>query len=539
MVLRWDGVLSKAVTHACASMSSLVAAKPSGCSVLRGAVRGGDSRFNIGIAGGQISAPRPIPLCFQWFRDSSFFRNLGDCANLHLNYHSKCHSEGRNCKTSSISGDLLIGYLIAKHPAKVIVWLGAYLPNWISGPAAVSRKYLSPPAKDPSQLHSVREGGLAVGYGDGFLYLRGAIWWMCYVGPQGRVRATTGVRDRHTAELILRSKANAYTGGQATFAKASTQLVAEYKMYGRRNLSEVKRCLEGHILPVIGELDLARIGTATVERYTLARLTEGAAPATVNRELTIIRGAYALAQRRHPEMALAQWRVPSLPEHNVRRGFLVYPEYRKLLALLPAHVKPVVICAYYWGCRRGELLGDCRAGQAYTFVKAHQMWRNIAVDLVAGGFQRGALRVGLGQRRTVVDRRPALAVQQLALERKGIRCRPLQPRLPLAGAAARRWLGPERGSRSPSESPPGETRRQADQADQRQQQWPASDRRLAERDPEDARQRRSHGLAHDADEQHQPDHPDVGGTAVSLPRRVPDQRKRRKQEESLPAVSRA
>ena len=233
--------------------------------------------------------------------------------------------------------------------------------DWILVADSMHRRYLSSPNEDPSQLHTVRERGLLVGYGDGFLYLRGAIWWMCYVGPQGRVRATTGVRDRHTAELILRSKANAYADGQATFAKASTQLVAEYKIHGRRNLSELKRCLKGHILPAMGELDLARIGTATVERYTLARLTEGAAPATVNRELTIIRGTYALAQRRHPEMALAQWRVPSLPERNVRRGFLIYPEYRKLLALLPAHVKPVVICAYYWGCRRGELLGDCRA----------------------------------------------------------------------------------------------------------------------------------------------------------------------------------
>ena len=184
---------------------------------------------------------------------------------------------------------------------------------------------------------------------------------MCYVGPQDRVRATTGVRDRHTAELILRSKANAYADGQATFAMASTQLVAEYKMYGRRSLPDVKRYLRGHILPALGELDLSRIGATTVERYKFARLTEGAAPATVNRELSVIRGAYALAQRRHPEMSLRPWAVSNLPERNVRRGFLLYPEYRKLLALLPAHVRPVVICAYYWGCRRGELLGDCRA----------------------------------------------------------------------------------------------------------------------------------------------------------------------------------
>ena len=75
---------------------------------------------------------------------------------------------------------------------------------------------------------------------------------MCYVEPQGRVRATTGVRDRHTAELILRSKANAYADGQATFAMASTQLMAEYKMYGRRNLPDAKRYLRGHILPALG-----------------------------------------------------------------------------------------------------------------------------------------------------------------------------------------------------------------------------------------------------------------------------------------------
>jgi hypothetical protein len=72
-----------------------------------------------------------------------------------------------------------------------------------------------------------------------------------------------------------------------------------------------------HLRPFFRRMRARRITTEAVERYVALRLSEGAAHATINRELAVLRRALVLA--RLSKIPLVQ----SLPENNARRTFSI------------------------------------------------------------------------------------------------------------------------------------------------------------------------------------------------------------------------
>ena len=47
---------------------------------------------------------------------------------------------------------------------------------------------------------------------------------------------------------------------------------------------------------------------------------------------------------------------PMLEENNVRSGFLEPEQYKRLLDELPDCLKPILVMAYWTGCRKSEIL---------------------------------------------------------------------------------------------------------------------------------------------------------------------------------------
>lgn len=89
--------------------------------------------------------------------------------------------------------------------------------------------------------------------------------------------------------------------------------------------------------------------------YVESRLSSGAAPATVQRELACMRRAFRLAFQ-----AGKVFRVPPFPSvrvQNAREVFFEREEFEDLLKELPDDfIRPLVTVAYWIGFRRGELL---------------------------------------------------------------------------------------------------------------------------------------------------------------------------------------
>jgi integrase len=96
------------------------------------------------------------------------------------------------------------------------------------------------------------------------------------------------------------------------------------------------------------------ITTVTMREYAKRRLAGGATPATVNRDLGVLRRMFTLAIQsgrlsRRPDF-------PSLPEGQPRQGFMEHGEYLTIRKHLSAAYQDVLDFGYLTGWRRGEIL---------------------------------------------------------------------------------------------------------------------------------------------------------------------------------------
>jgi integrase len=79
-------------------------------------------------------------------------------------------------------------------------------------------------------------------------------------------------------------------------------------------------------------------------------------PATVNRTVALMKRVFNLAIREDMVLKNPCWKVTMLKEDNKRDRVLSGEEFNRLLAELPAYLKPIITLGYYTGMRRGEIL---------------------------------------------------------------------------------------------------------------------------------------------------------------------------------------
>lgn len=114
---------------------------------------------------------------------------------------------------------------------------------------------------------------------------------------------------------------------------------------------------------------MTKITGADVTAYVNHRQGKGAAAATINRELAILKRAFTLAIRAGKLLPAHRPYIAMLAEHNVRTGFFEAEQFQAVKGQLPAALQPVAEFAYLTGWRvQSEVLP--------------LEWRN--VDLKAG-----------------------------------------------------------------------------------------------------------------------------------------------------------
>lgn len=184
-----------------------------------------------------------------------------------------------------------------------------------------------------------------------------SIWMLRWQQHGVRVTESSGTSDEQEARRLLTVKVGkvaegvlpSIRGGKMSFAHAAQLILDDYEANERASLARVQGKLDAYLLPALGAKKLNQVTSAVVLRYRRDRLATGAARATVNRELAIIKRIFTLA--RHQGLATVTPHIPMLQERNARTGFFERDQFDAVIAHLPAYLVGPITFAYWTGWR--------------------------------------------------------------------------------------------------------------------------------------------------------------------------------------------
>jgi integrase len=189
------------------------------------------------------------------------------------------------------------------------------------------------------------------------------VYWAKFRDAGGILRReSTGTSREGEARRWLRQREGAAVEGRllpkrvdkVTVRELADDLVAEYRANNRKSVDRLQFSLQ-HLLPVFGSKRAQGLTAAEVIAYTVERQQAGAANATVNLELAVLKRALKLGQQGEKISRVVH--INLLQVDNTRTGFFERPQYEAVKRQLPAALQPVVAVAYLTGWRvKSELL---------------------------------------------------------------------------------------------------------------------------------------------------------------------------------------
>ena len=204
----------------------------------------------------------------------------------------------------------------------------------------------------------------AVGTGSVFLPPGCKRYRIQYYLDGRRIRESTGLESKRKAQDLLNERLSQVSRGELVRHERRPVRVqdlydalAEHTKVNRPKSIKDLRGRWRHLKPVFAYVFASKLTTDSITRYAQLRQEEGAANATINRELAVLRRALNLGRRSTPPKVREVPYIPMLKEDNVRRGFVEDGEFSRLAA--EAHalwLRTFLELAYTHGWRRGELL---------------------------------------------------------------------------------------------------------------------------------------------------------------------------------------
>ena len=194
---------------------------------------------------------------------------------------------------------------------------------------------------------------------------RNKVWLMSFMYQGRQIRRSTGTTDKRLAENILAKVRLQIAEGR--FFETKEEQTRTFKEMMDRYLKEravlkapkshQRDCQALNLLPVFGGKVLADITPKLLAGYKAQRRIEGAAPATVNKELQLVRHAYNIAMREwewcreNPMHRVSMERV-----NNEVDRWLTADEEGRLMVSSSAWLGEIIVFAMNTGMRQGEIL---------------------------------------------------------------------------------------------------------------------------------------------------------------------------------------
>jgi integrase len=198
--------------------------------------------------------------------------------------------------------------------------------------------------------------------GSGSIYLRGTTWWIRYSHRGAEYRESSESDSETIARRLLntRIKETGRRGGKflgqaeerVRFEDLAEMLRTDYLLRNRRST----RRLEGSIKHLQGHFGTDRavdIDAGRVKAYAKARIGQGAANATVNRELSALKHGFKIAI--DDDRLSRVPKIKMLAEDNERQGFIERAEFIAVRQALPEHLRDPLDFVYLSGWRVSEM----------------------------------------------------------------------------------------------------------------------------------------------------------------------------------------
>src|SRR5207344_690836 len=128
----------------------------------------------------------------------------------------------------------------------------------------------------------------------------------------------------------------------------------DYQLNKRKTSMRVKMLML-HLEPFFRKMRASCITTHMIKAYVVKRQKQGAANATINRELGCLKRMFRLGFQQTPQLVVKVPHIPQLKEHNIRSGFFEHEDFLALRGALPDYAQVAASLAYYSGMRMGEV----------------------------------------------------------------------------------------------------------------------------------------------------------------------------------------
>jgi len=198
------------------------------------------------------------------------------------------------------------------------------------------------------------------------VFKRAGVYWCCIRHNGRKIQKSLETADKQLARAIeakIRTEIvegcyfEKLVGRNKTFKDMMDRFMKEYAPKVSSNMQRSYSTSLKHLNPFFAESNLLSISPKMVSRYKVLRNDEGAAPASVNRELSMLSKAFNLCIREW------EWlrdnpasRVPKDRENNERDRWLTKDEEEKIINNSPDWLREIIKFNLNTGLRIQELL---------------------------------------------------------------------------------------------------------------------------------------------------------------------------------------
>lgn len=196
----------------------------------------------------------------------------------------------------------------------------------------------------------------------GMIYKRGNTYWLKYYRNGKPYRESSKTNKESEAKRLLKKREGEISEGKIPgvyfdriiFNDLAEDFLADYRINQKKSIIRAERSVN-YLKGEFEGMRVTNITTPKIQGYIERRLDEGAAHASINRELSALKRMLNLGARQTPPKVDRVPFIPMLKENNVRKGFFEHGEFLALRDELPEYLKGFVTFAYKTGWRVSEI----------------------------------------------------------------------------------------------------------------------------------------------------------------------------------------